>query len=61
MHRDSLFNDSESILNLFFFLHIWHVCALEEEILTAAHKIQGVWLDPTPPTLHIPKPTHITP
>ncbi len=30
-----------------------------EMVLTAEHKIQGVWLDPdpTPPTLHTPKPT----
>ncbi len=29
----------------------------------AEHKIQGAWLDldPTPPTLHIPKPTHLHP
>ncbi len=32
-------------------------------VLTAEHKIQGAWLDldPTPPTLHIPKPTHLHP
>ncbi len=32
-------------------------------VLTAEHKIQGAWLDldPTPPTLHIPKPTISTP
>ncbi len=34
-----------------------------EMVLTAEHKIQGAWLDldPTPPTLHIPKPTHLHP
>ncbi len=32
-------------------------------VLTAEHKIQGAWLDldPTPPTLHIPKPTRLHP
>ncbi len=36
---------------------------IEEMVLTAEHKMQGVWLDldPTPPTLHIPKPTHLYP
>ncbi len=34
-----------------------------EERLAAAQKIQGAWLDPdpTPPTLHIPKPTNLHP
>ncbi len=34
-----------------------------EMVLTAEHKIQGAWLDldPTPPTLHIPKPTRLHP
>ncbi len=34
-----------------------------EMVLTAEHNIQGVSLalDPTPPTLHIPKPTISTP
>ncbi len=34
-----------------------------EMVLTAEHKIQGARLDldPTPPTLHIPKPTHLHP
>ncbi len=34
-----------------------------EMVLTAEHKIQGAWLDPdpTPPTLHIPKPTCLHP
>ncbi len=34
-----------------------------EMVLTAEHKIQGVWLDldPTPPTLHLPKPTRLHP
>ncbi len=27
----------------------------------AEHKIQGAWLDPTPPTLHIPEPTRLHP
>ncbi len=37
--------------------------ALCEMVLTAEHKIQGAWLDldPTPPTLHIPKPTRLHP
>ncbi len=32
-------------------------------VLTAEHKIQGVWLDPdpNPPTLHLPKPTRLHP
>ncbi len=32
-------------------------------VLTAEHKIQGAWLDldPTPPTIHIPKPTRLHP
>ncbi len=32
-------------------------------VLTAEHKIQGAWLDldPTPPTLHLPKPTRLHP
>ncbi len=32
-------------------------------VLTAEHKIQGARLDPdpTPPTLHIPKPTRLHP
>jgi len=32
-------------------------------VLTAEHKIQGARLDPdpTPPTLHIPKPNHLHP
>ncbi len=32
-------------------------------VLTAEHKIQEVWLDldPTPPTLHLPKPTCLHP
>uniref|UniRef100_A0A671NBJ0 Kinesin-like protein n=1 Tax=Sinocyclocheilus anshuiensis TaxID=1608454 RepID=A0A671NBJ0_9TELE len=32
-------------------------------VLTAEHKLQGAWLDPdpTPPTLHIPKPTRLHP
>ncbi len=36
---------------------------MEEMVLTAEHKIQGVWLDldPTPPTLHLPKPTRLHP
>ncbi len=34
-----------------------------EMVLTAEHKIQGARLDldPTPPTLHIPKPTRLHP
>ncbi len=34
-----------------------------EMVLTAEHKIQGAELDldPTPPTLHIPKPTRLHP
>ncbi len=34
-----------------------------EMVLTAEHKIQGAWLDldPTPPTVHIPKPTNLHP
>ncbi len=34
-----------------------------EMVLTAEHEIQGAWLDldPTPPTLHIPKPTCLHP
>jgi len=34
-----------------------------EMVLTAEHEIQGEELDPdsTPPTLHIPKPTHLRP
>ncbi len=34
-----------------------------EERLAAAYNIQGAWLDPdpTPPTLHIPKPIHLHP
>ncbi len=34
-----------------------------EMVLTAEHKIQGVRLDldPTPPTLHRPKPTRLHP
>ncbi len=32
-------------------------------VLTAEHKIQGARLDldPTPPTLHVPKPTRLHP
>ncbi len=32
-------------------------------VLTVEHKIQGAWLDidPTPPTLHTPKPTRLHP
>ncbi len=35
----------------------------KEMVLTAEHKIQGAWLDldPTPPTLHTPKPTRLHP
>jgi len=38
-------------------LHFGHK-AIFEMVLTAEHKIQGEKLDPdpTPPTLHIPKP-----
>uniref|UniRef100_A0A672NLS5 Dynein heavy chain ATP-binding dynein motor region domain-containing protein n=1 Tax=Sinocyclocheilus grahami TaxID=75366 RepID=A0A672NLS5_SINGR len=38
-------------------------CRTLEMVLTAEHKIQGTWLDPdpTPPTLHIPKPTSLRP
>ncbi len=34
-----------------------------EMVLTGEHKIQGAMLDPdpTPPTLHIPKPTCLHP
>ncbi len=34
-----------------------------EMVLTAEHKIQGARLDldPTPPTLHVPKPTRLPP
>jgi len=34
-----------------------------EMVLTAEHEIQGEELDPdpTPPTLHIPNPTHLHP
>ncbi len=37
--------------------------AILEMVLTAEHKIQGVRLDldPTPPTLNTPKPTHLHP
>ncbi len=36
---------------------------LNEMVLTAEHKIQGMRLDPdpTPPTLHMPKPTLLHP
>ncbi len=41
----------------------WRECRKLEMVLTAEHKIQGAWLDldPTPPTLHIPKPTRLHP
>ncbi len=37
--------------------------AHDEMVLTAEHKIQGARLnlDPTPPTLHRPKPTRLHP
>ncbi len=41
MHRDSLFNDSESILSLFF-SRIWHVCALETIAAASLHRICAV-------------------
>jgi len=36
---------------------------LGEMVLTAEHEIQGEELDPdtNPPTLHVPKPTHLRP
>ncbi len=36
-------------------------CHGTEMALSAEHKIQGAWLDldPTPPTLHIPKPNRL--
>ncbi len=49
MHRDSLCNDSESILNisesilsLFFFPRIWHVCTLETIATASLHRICAV-------------------
>ncbi len=42
MHRDSLFNKTESILSLFlFFSRIWHVCALETR-RASLHRICAV-------------------
>jgi len=37
--------------------------SFHEMVLTAEHEIQGEELDPdpTPPTLHKPKPTHLSP
>ncbi len=39
------------------------ISAIVEMVLTAEHKIQGAELDldPTPPTLHRPKPTRLHP
>ncbi len=39
------------------------ICAPVEMVLTAEHKIQGARFDlnPTPPTLHRPKPTRLYP
>ncbi len=49
MHRDSLFNDSESIINisesilsLFFSPRIWHVCTLETIATASLHRICAV-------------------
>ncbi len=48
---------------LFQSVHVVHACLNFEMVLTAEHKIQGARLDPdpTPPTLHIPKPTRLHP
>jgi len=40
-----------------------HKCKVFEMVFTAEHEIHGEELDPdpTPPTLHIPKPTQLHP